>query len=67
MVTGTVLRGYGNLEPVPVPKCTRDRIHTVLPVPVSRLKCTVLLEFEPGCPDCTLVQEEEYEIDISIL
>src|ERR1700733_8550854 len=32
---GTVLCGYGNPEPVPVPEHTRDRISMVLPVPVS--------------------------------
>ena len=34
---GTVLPGYGNPEPVPVPERTRDHIITGLPVPVSLL------------------------------
>jgi hypothetical protein len=34
---GTVLHGYGNLEPVPVPEHTRDHIITVLPVPLPCL------------------------------
>jgi hypothetical protein len=35
--TGTVLPGYGNVRPVPVPEHTREHIITVLPVPVSCL------------------------------
>ena len=34
---GTVLLGYENPKPLPVPEHTRDHIVTVLPVPVSRL------------------------------
>ena len=34
---GMVLPGYGNPEPIPVPKRTRDHIITVLPVPVDRV------------------------------
>ena len=34
---GTVLLGYKNPKPLPVPEHTRDHIVTVLPVPVSRL------------------------------
>ena len=37
MAKGTGLPGYSNPEPVPVPEHTRDRIITVLPVPVSYL------------------------------
>jgi hypothetical protein len=35
---GMVLPGYGNPIPVPVPMHTRDRIITVLPVPMSLLR-----------------------------
>ena len=34
---GTVLLGYENPKPLPVPEHTRDHIVTVLPIPVSRL------------------------------
>ena len=34
---GTVLCGYGNLEPIPVPEHTYDHIITVLPIPVPCL------------------------------
>ena len=44
VVRGTVLCGYGTFKPVPVPVHTRDRKHTVLPVPVS------LLTHDSGVP-----------------
>ena len=34
---GTVLCGYKNSKPLPVPDHTRDKIITVLPEPVSHL------------------------------
>ena len=37
MGKGTVLCGYDNLKPIPVPEHTCDQIITVLPVPVSYL------------------------------
>jgi hypothetical protein len=37
MEKGTVLPRYGNPIPVPVPVHPRDRIITVLPVPMSLL------------------------------
>ena len=40
---GTVLLGYGEPKPVPVPEHTRDHIVTVLPVPVSRLRYILTL------------------------
>jgi hypothetical protein len=38
---GTVLLGYENPKPLPVPEHTRDHIVTVLPIPMSRLTYSV--------------------------
>jgi hypothetical protein len=57
----TVLPGYSNLEPIPVPEHTRFRIHMVLPVPVSHLNPGSPLTHPHAHPlshsDCCLSQQ----------
>src|ERR1700733_10062969 len=52
---GTVLCGYGNPEPVPIPEHTRDRISTVLPIPVSfpkYISSKIVVQFSPLAWTC---------------
>ena len=40
MDKGTVLHGYSNPKPIPIPGHTRYQISTVLPGPMSHLTCS---------------------------